>query len=74
MPMVVYTEEELIEAANKAEAEGAARAAEDRDKALDRARRLGECLAFLASVIKSGEPWSQTCERMYREAVLDQST
>ncbi len=31
-------------------------------------RPVSDCLAFFASVIKSGEPWSETCEAMYREA------
>jgi len=31
-------------------------------------RRLKQCLAFFASVIRSGEPWSEDCEAMYRNA------
>ena len=34
MPMVVYTEDEVIEKCNEAEASGAAGAAADRDKAM----------------------------------------
>ena len=30
--------------------------------------RLDRCLAFFASVIKSGEPWTETCEREYAAA------
>jgi hypothetical protein len=44
MPMVVYTEEELIEARNDGEVEGASRTAEARDK-------LAEALRNLVSVI-----------------------
>jgi hypothetical protein len=35
---------------------------------LDRAR---ECLKFFASVIKSGEPWTDTCEVVFRKAMPD---
>jgi hypothetical protein len=37
-----------------------------------RAERLAlrQAVAFFASVIKSGEPWTETCERTLR-AVLD---
>jgi hypothetical protein len=31
--------------------------------------RLRECLGFFASVIKSGEQWSGSCEREYRAAL-----
>lgn len=31
--------------------------------------KLRECLGFFASVIKSGEPWTDTCEAKYREAL-----
>lgn len=30
----------------------------------------GQCLAFFASVIKSGESWSSTCQREYDAAQL----
>ena len=30
--------------------------------------RLEKCLIFFASVIKSGESWSETCEQEYRSA------
>lgn len=30
---------------------------------------LATCLGFFASVIKSGEPWTETCEREYRAAL-----
>jgi hypothetical protein len=33
-------------------------------------RPASDCLAFFASVIKSGESWSETCEDMYREAQI----
>lgn len=33
--------------------------------------KLKECLGFFASVIKSGEPWTATCERMYRDALME---
>ncbi|MFC6790555.1 hypothetical protein ACFQE0_13660 [Methylobacterium komagatae] len=29
---------------------------------------VSECLGFFASVIKSGEPWTETCEEMYAKA------
>jgi hypothetical protein len=31
-------------------------------------RAVSECLGFFASVIKSGEPWTETCQRKYDEA------
>jgi len=34
-----------------------------------RVAELERCLAFFASVIKSGEPWTETCEAEYRKAV-----
>jgi hypothetical protein len=33
--------------------------------------RLRSCLRFFASVIKSGEPWTITCEKEYRAALTD---
>lgn len=30
--------------------------------------RLSECLGFFASVIKSGESWTETCQREYDKA------
>ncbi len=30
--------------------------------------KLRRCLGFFASVIKSGESWTATCEREYRDA------
>lgn len=45
MPMVVYTEEEVIEKCNEAKALGAERAAADRDRATAEVRRLRELLA-----------------------------
>lgn len=30
---------------------------------------LRKCLSFFASVIKSGEPWTATCESEYRKAM-----
>ncbi|MBH3122416.1 helix-turn-helix domain-containing protein [Serratia ureilytica] len=32
-------------------------------------RELMNCLAFFASVIKSGEPWTETCQRDYDTAI-----
>ena len=46
-----------------------ARAREERDAALAQAATLRRCLGFFASVIKSGEPWTETCEREYRAAL-----
>lgn len=37
-----------------------------------KAARLKRCLGFFASVIKSGEPWTETCEREYRAALGDE--
>lgn len=34
--------------------------------------RLARCLGFFASVIKSGEPWTQTCEREYQSALREE--
>lgn len=31
--------------------------------------RLRQCLGFFASVIKSGESWTETCEKEYRAAL-----
>lgn len=33
--------------------------------------RLRTCLGFFASVIKCGEPWTDTCEAEYRKAKGD---
>ncbi len=33
-----------------------------------REQRLAECLGFFASVIKSGEPWTETCQQAYDAA------
>lgn len=40
-------------------------------RAQDAARiaELGQALAFAASVIKSGEPWTATCEQVIGEAL-----
>jgi hypothetical protein len=38
-------------------------------EAADQIQRLQRCLAFFASAIKSGEPWTATCEREYRDAL-----
>src|SRR4051794_33592388 len=35
-------------------------------------QRLRRCLGFFASVIKSGEPWTETCQREYDEALSPQ--
>lgn len=32
----------------------------------------GRCLAFFACVIKTGEPWTETCQREYDAAQLRQ--
>lgn len=32
-----------------------------------------QALCFLASVIKSGEPWSEECEKIFREAMGDKN-
>jgi hypothetical protein len=36
-----------------------------------RIRRLMEALAFARSVIKSGEPWTDECERIIGGALFD---
>lgn len=36
---------------------------------MTREQRLERCLGFFASVIKSGEPWTATCEAEYRAAL-----
>ena len=41
------------------------------DRLAGRVAMLERCVAFFASVIKSGEPWSETCEAEYRKAVSD---
>jgi hypothetical protein len=54
---------------NKKE-EPAQEAVEDRrDKKI---RKMRECLHFFASVIKSGEPWTATCEREYLAALYSE--
>lgn len=35
---------------------------------LERTRQLRHCLAFFASVIKSGEPWTEVCQTEYDKA------
>lgn len=37
----------------------------------DRVRRLERALSFAASCIKSGEPWSVTCEEIIGGALRD---
>jgi hypothetical protein len=32
---------------------------------------LRECIRFFASVIKSGEAWSETCQQKYAAAILE---
>ena len=39
------------------------------DKARERENRLIRCNAFFVSVIKCGEPWTDTCEAMRKEAI-----
>jgi hypothetical protein len=36
---------------------------------MTREQKLERCLGFFASVIKSGEPWTETCEWEFREAL-----
>lgn len=38
-------------------------------RAMEREERLRRCLGFFASVIKSGEPWTDTCQKDYDEAL-----
>jgi hypothetical protein len=38
------------------------------DEAHREINKLRKCLIFFASVIKSGESWSETCEQEYRSA------
>lgn len=49
-------------------------AAKDEELAAVKAReaKLRACLGFFASVIKSGEPWTATCEQRYRAALPEQ--
>lgn len=58
MPMVVYTDEEVIEKCNEAEALGASRAAKDRDMAMAEntllRRKLNDCRSVLQSVVRKG--------------------
>lgn len=48
----------------------------DEDEAAAKAReaKLRACLGFFASVIKSGEPWTATCEERYRAALQEKQT
>lgn len=43
----------------------------DHDQLKEQNLRLRECLGFFASVIKSGEPWTQTCQEAYDKALAD---
>ena len=56
--MVVYTDEEVIEKCNEAEALGAARAAKDRDRAMVEntalRRKINNCRDALRSVVRKG--------------------
>ena len=49
-------------------------AAKDEELAAVKAReaKLRACLGFFASVIRSGEPWTATCEQRYRAALSEQ--
>lgn len=49
-------------------------ALEDLDDMKAREAKLRACLGFFASVIKSGEPWTATCEQRYRAALSEQQT
>lgn len=57
MPMIVYTEEEVIDKCNEAEALGAKRAAADRDKAMAEntamRKTLNDCLDALQRIVDS---------------------
>ena len=57
MPMVVYTEDEVIEKCNEAEASGAAGAAADRDKAMAEntmlRRKLNDCRDAIRQIVES---------------------
>jgi len=57
MPMIVYTEEEVIEKCNEAEALGASRAAKDRDIAMAEntalRRKLNDCRDAIRQIIES---------------------
>lgn len=44
----------------------------DRDHWKARAERLGQALAFAASAIKSGEPWTPECEKTIGRALNHQ--
>lgn len=39
-----------------------------------RAGALHQCVNFFASVIKSGEPWTETCQLEYNKAISDNET
>jgi hypothetical protein len=42
------------------------------ERAVGQIERLRHCLGFFSSVIKSGEPWTETCEREYKQALMPQ--
>ena len=50
-------------------------AAKEAELAAVKAReaKLRACLGFFASVIKSGEPWTATCEQRYRAALAGET-
>lgn len=64
MPMVVYTEEEMIEKCDEAQANGARRCAEDRDRAKLQVVELRNALRRIADDDPSGK-WG----RWAREAL-----
>jgi hypothetical protein len=45
------------------------RAAAGGDNGGDELKRMRGCIGFFASVIKSGEPWTATCQREYDNAL-----
>lgn len=42
---------------------------EIRDEQRQQIADLKRCLGFFASVIKSGEPWTETCQQEYDKAM-----
>lgn len=54
MPMVVYTEDEVIAKCEEAEADGARRCAADRDRATDEAAQLRKVLGATHQLITEG--------------------
>lgn len=42
----------------------------ERDAVVNERTELCKTVAFFASVIKSGEPWSDTCQTMYNNTII----